>query len=205
MSDVDTALSRKKPLGRRERKKLETRFRILNAALKLMAERGYDSVKIEEIAAEADIANATFFLHFPNKSSLIGAFTEQIAEKIEERLAGFEFAAIEQLEILRAIVLDEWSQYAELLRGLLADAPAGQPTDSEHANAGLTALVTEIIKAGQASGEFSSDVDADIAAECLTASWRAGFQRWSRDGDKDRALLANRQALDILLNGIAVG
>ena len=68
--------------SRRERKKTETRARILNAAIALMAERGYDAVKIEDIAARADIANATFFLHFPTKASLLTAFNEQVARKI---------------------------------------------------------------------------------------------------------------------------
>jgi len=71
-------------ISRRERKKRETRRRILEAALELMTDRAYADVKIEEISAAADVANATFFLHFPTKASLITAFNDEVAAKIAD-------------------------------------------------------------------------------------------------------------------------
>src|SRR5215813_9035283 len=88
-------------ISRRERKKRETRRRILDAALKLMATRPYSEVKIEEISAAADVANATFFLHFPTKASLITAFNEEVAGKIAEALGAFQGSAVDKLEHLR--------------------------------------------------------------------------------------------------------
>lgn len=59
-------------LGRRERKKLQTRRALAEAALKLILERGYDAVTVAEIAEEADTAVTTLFKHFPDgKESLI--------------------------------------------------------------------------------------------------------------------------------------
>ncbi|MEL7030166.1 MAG: helix-turn-helix domain-containing protein, partial [Pseudomonadota bacterium] len=110
------------PLSRRERKKRETRMRILDAALELMAEHGYENVKIEDIANAADIANATFFLHFPTKASLLTAFNEQVSAKIAERIGQFDLTAVDKLELLRAIAVDEWDRHGELLREIIADA-----------------------------------------------------------------------------------
>lgn len=90
------------PASRRARKKGETRRKILNAALELMAARGYDGVKVEDICAKADVANATFFAHFPTKAALIAAFNEDVAERIAERLAGFSLPAVDRLELARA-------------------------------------------------------------------------------------------------------
>ncbi len=60
------------PLGRRERKKLQTRQALAEAALKLILERGYDNVTVAEIAEEADTAVTTLFKHFPDgKESLV--------------------------------------------------------------------------------------------------------------------------------------
>jgi AcrR family transcriptional regulator len=65
---TDTATT----LGRRERKKLQTRRALAEAALKLILERGYDAVTVAEIAEEADTAVTTLFKHFPDgKESLI--------------------------------------------------------------------------------------------------------------------------------------
>ncbi|MBP2329492.1 AcrR family transcriptional regulator [Kibdelosporangium banguiense] len=64
--DTDAA-----PLGLRERKELQARRTIRDAALKLFAERGYESVSVDEIAVAADVSRATFFNYFPAKEDTI--------------------------------------------------------------------------------------------------------------------------------------
>lgn len=188
-------------MSRRERKKRETRRRILDAAIALMSERGYDRVKVEEIAARADVANATFFLHFPTKASLITAYNEQVAEKIGERLSGFKLGAVEKLELLRAIVLDEWSRHGDLLRKIVADAAAQDAGAFVDSSASLITLVTDIVAEGQANGELSRDFDPVVVAQSLDAAWRAATLEWAITGDARRVRRANRQALDLILRG----
>ena len=200
MSETDTPKNAA-PVSRRERKKQETRRRILQAALTLFSERGYDEVRIEEIARHADVANATFFLHFPTKASLIAAFNEQVSEKITERISEFDLGAVERLELLRALVLDEWSRYGDLLRQIVADAAAQDSASFAQSSASLVALVEEIVIAGQNDGDLSSDFNAAVIAQCLIASWRAATLQWAITGDGEAARLANRQALDLILNG----
>ncbi|WP_405490792.1 TetR/AcrR family transcriptional regulator [Nocardia sp. NBC_00511] len=59
------------PTGRRERKKAATRQKIADTALRLFLERGYESVGIRDVAAEADVAVTTLFAHFPSKEALV--------------------------------------------------------------------------------------------------------------------------------------
>ena len=59
------------PLGRRERKKAATRATILEAALTLFFERGFDQVTVREIADAADVSPKTVFTHFPRKEALV--------------------------------------------------------------------------------------------------------------------------------------
>jgi AcrR family transcriptional regulator len=187
--------------SRRERKKAETRLRILDAALTLMAERGYDGVRVEEIAERADVANATFFLHFPTKAALLTAFNEQVSSKIAERVEGFDLGAVEKLELLRAIIIDEWRSHLHLLRRIVADAASEGRTFSD-ASESLVALVAKIVAEGQAAGEFSREFDPVLVAQCLDASWRAATLQWTATGDAERAREANRQALDLVLRGV---
>lgn len=58
-------------LGRRERKKLQTRQSIADAALELFLARGFDDVGVKEIADRADVSVTTLFKHFPSKESLL--------------------------------------------------------------------------------------------------------------------------------------
>jgi AcrR family transcriptional regulator len=57
-------------LGRRERKKLETRRVISDVATRLFMERGFDAVTVAEVARAADVAVQTVFNHFPAKEDL---------------------------------------------------------------------------------------------------------------------------------------
>jgi AcrR family transcriptional regulator len=82
MSDVST-------IGRRERKKLETRRSLRDNALRLFAEKGFDRTTIEDITEAADVAQRTFFLHFASKEDVLLA-------DARERGAAFETALAEQ-------------------------------------------------------------------------------------------------------------
>ena len=57
--------------GARERKRQETRARIVDAAADLFAERGFDAVSVMEIARRAGVVEKTVFNHFPVKEGLV--------------------------------------------------------------------------------------------------------------------------------------
>jgi AcrR family transcriptional regulator len=58
-------------LGRRDRKRLETRNGLAAVALELFAERGFDAVTVNDIANRADVDPSTFFRHFGSKEAVI--------------------------------------------------------------------------------------------------------------------------------------
>lgn len=60
-----------RPLGRRERNKLDKLQRITRAAAELFADRGVDDVTTQEIADRADIGTGTLFLYARTKGELL--------------------------------------------------------------------------------------------------------------------------------------
>ncbi len=58
-------------VGRRERKKAQTRALISDAATRLFLDRGFDAVTVKEVADVADVSPTTVFAHFPTKESLV--------------------------------------------------------------------------------------------------------------------------------------
>lgn len=62
----------------RERKQLRTREAILDAAMTLFAEHGFDGVTVNDIAARAEIGRTTFFRYFTDKQELLFADDDQI-------------------------------------------------------------------------------------------------------------------------------
>lgn len=57
--------------GLRERKKLQTWRNIRAAAFRLIEERGYDAVSVEDIAAAAEVSRSTMFNYFPSKEAIV--------------------------------------------------------------------------------------------------------------------------------------
>ncbi len=81
-------------LSRRERRKLEMRALILETARQLFSEQGFQETRVADVAERADIAQKTFFNHFPTKLDLL----REIAHAGVERLM-FEIEDIRKAEI----------------------------------------------------------------------------------------------------------
>ena len=73
---------------RREDLRAERRQAILEAAMKVFAQRGYAAATIRAIAREANIAQGTIYLYFPSKRDiLLALYRSMILESLEEILA----------------------------------------------------------------------------------------------------------------------
>jgi AcrR family transcriptional regulator len=174
MLEINVLLPKEELEGmpRRERKKQETRWRIYEAAFALFAKQDYDSVKIEEICAAADVSNAAFFHHFSNKASLIRAYIEKLKANIQEQLEALGTASsTEKLELISREVAKtgETAAFAAQVFGAVASSDAA--LDMEHIDTGITGTLTEIIREGQASGEFRENWQAELVAASLVGSW----------------------------------
>jgi AcrR family transcriptional regulator len=74
------------------KKSEETRLRILNSALELFRERGFDAATMRDIANRAKVATGAAYYYFPSKDAIVLAFyhrsTEEMTPRLEEALSG---------------------------------------------------------------------------------------------------------------------
>lgn len=73
-------------LGKREIQKQQVRERILDEALSLFSERGFEKTTVADIVGQCDIARGTFYNYFPDMNSLFGALINQLNQRIIEAI-----------------------------------------------------------------------------------------------------------------------
>ncbi|NUR87180.1 MAG: TetR family transcriptional regulator [Nonomuraea sp.] len=96
-------------VGLRERKKEKTRLALLDAALDLFLEQGYDSTTVEQIAGVAEVSPRTFFRYFTGKDHLVFWFHDHGEEVMFETLRSRpadEPAFTSMTHALRAVLRD---------------------------------------------------------------------------------------------------
>src|SRR5579875_3508740 len=71
-------------LGIREEQRLLTQRRILESALQVFDEKGYNAATVEDIVAAAGIARGTFYLHFKNKLHLVQSLTAELGPEVSK-------------------------------------------------------------------------------------------------------------------------
>jgi AcrR family transcriptional regulator len=70
-----------------QRRVARTKAAIEDAFVQLVLERGYDKVTVEDITDRADLARATFYVHYPNKEAVQFAVFNRLTEDLVQRVA----------------------------------------------------------------------------------------------------------------------
>lgn len=81
-----------KPDTRRSRQKSDRRSQLLTAAARLMAERGFLAVRLEDIGAAAGVSGPAIYRHFPNKEAMLVELLVGVSTRL---LAGAHAVATE--------------------------------------------------------------------------------------------------------------
>ena len=107
----------------------ETRERIVDAALQLFRERGFDQTTMRDIAAEADVATGAAYYYFRSKEELVMAFYVRTVEEARTLLPIAMARTNDLGRRLRAIIDLKLSQFAEHRRLLIGLARIGIDPD----------------------------------------------------------------------------
>jgi len=169
--------------GLRERKKQQTRADIQREALRLIAERGYESTTCEQIAAAAEVSAATLFRYFPTKEDIVlqDGYDPVIAAAVVAR-PGAEppLVAVRQgfADALAEVFLGDVEPIRQRT-ALILSVPALRGRAREQ-NA---SLVDHLQRALAERGRSSQGVvDLEVAAACCAAAVSVAVERWATQG-----------------------
>jgi AcrR family transcriptional regulator len=191
--------------SRRDRKKARTRREIYAAAMRLFARRGFVSATIADICEAADVGRGTFFLHFPSKAALLYEFNQHVAEDFRATLAEPRAPAHDELRALVEHMSQELVARAEVMTAMLAEffaSPEVLAAAPEQGTA-LPELVGEIIRRGQARGEFARRIDARLAAASFLGTAGAILSGSVFGEDEITPAEATRQLLQLAFAGLS--
>src|SRR5262252_308967 len=193
-------------LGRRERRKEETRKQIFKAAMKLFGKKGVFATTVEEITEAADVGKGTFFNYFPSKEAILSA--------LAERQLGVINTAVERAqtaESVRPVLKDMCRELSSvpgrsqiLLRSLLGMVLSNKfmfELFQSVLSKGRERVVL-IVERGQHLGEIRRDIPATIIARCLQQVAFGTNFIWAASPASD-LMEWHETSMDLLWRGIA--
>jgi TetR/AcrR family transcriptional regulator, fatty acid metabolism regulator protein len=146
----------------------DKRRQILGAAVRVFAERGYDTARVGDIAREAGVAYGLVYHYFGSKEAVLEAVFHEAWGRLLAALAQAEETggdAAEQLALVVRIVLRTWRDDPDLVRLLVREVIRGPAIQAELDELGHAfAAFERIVERGQREGTFRVDVDARLAA-----------------------------------------
>lgn len=188
----------------------ETQTRILTAARKLFARRGYDGTTTKDLAQEAGVAEGTIFRHFENKKAILvevvtQGWVEILTDLLTELSEMASYKAIAQVMRKRMLNLH---QNADLLRVCFMEAQF-HPDLREKIQADVIIKMTDVAEAffetAMDQGIYRRMNPRIVAQIFLGMFTIAGFSRdtITPGDDSPQAMLEMAEGMaDIFLNGV---
>jgi len=193
-----------KPMSLRERKKARTRQALVEAALRLFAERGFEATTVADIADAADVSPRTFFTYFPAKEDVLFADAQDRIERVRDALAkrapGESF--LDALRRAAREVLTDPTFQAEAQRTHMQVIGAN-PALGARALQDLLAAEQVVAAAIAADlGVDQTDLQPQVAAAAAVNALRGAFISWFLSGASGDPQPAFDQALNLLEHGL---
>jgi AcrR family transcriptional regulator len=161
------------------------RERILHSAAELFAEKEFELVLIDEVAAHAGVGKGSVYRQFKSKEELYAAAVingfEELQGEIRAALVNASTMSAQIATIVRHTMRFFWSrrQFFALLRDPKA-LPRSQERQYQAQRNELSRLISGVLDQGIKRGAIRADLDTQIAAESILGMMR-GINRYSRE------------------------
>ncbi|HEX5096590.1 MAG TPA: TetR/AcrR family transcriptional regulator [Acidimicrobiia bacterium] len=186
---------------------------VLDAAVRLFADRGFDDVTMADIADAAGVARATVFNYFGSKHGVVEAVTESVIvyyrELLDQALADDETPAPVLLRWLFEEMGTGIETQRRFFRGVFREiARIGLGFDeggvTQRAEEDASTRLEQLIERGQARGELNDTFEAKVLALAFRALANGTINNWLYDDASEPLTVRMGAVVDIFLSPIAV-
>ena len=191
-----------------------TRQELVNAALKLWTERGFETgieeTTVEEIARAAGVTKGTFYFHFAHKEEILLELGYQTASLLSEEAARCLSAGASIADSLAAVTNTlvasvEATPPAAVGRAMSEFQRLRRPGDEPPAMHPSFAQALEMLfTRARAEGEVTDQVEPSEMAQIIEALYRDSLMEWSQGRLKNLSE-ALRRRIAVVLAGLRPG
>jgi AcrR family transcriptional regulator len=170
--------------------KAATRDRILQAALRIFADKGYHRAAVDDIVRVSGTSKGAVYHHFPNKEALFLALVDEFAAHLAERIAvaiGGAHGALGKVEAALRAGLETFADHRELARIVLLESVSlGAAYESKRAEVHrrLGALIQGYLDQAVAEGSIPP-LDTRVATLAWLGAVNEIVVQWLHSDDPD--------------------
>ncbi len=198
--------------ARKPRKSAATgdkRERILKAAIRVFARKGFYATRVSEIAKAAGVADGTIYLYFKNKDDvLISLFEERIGRLIVElrTIAQGPGTVTERLRGIIALQLGQMEGRRDLAEVVTVNLRQSTKLMKQYALPLFTQYVqvmAALVEEGQRNGELREDLQPLVVARALWGSMDGLLLTWAvTDGESTSLRRASADLATLYVSGL---
>jgi TetR/AcrR family fatty acid metabolism transcriptional regulator len=187
----------------------DRRKRILDAAVRVFARRGYHGARVGDIATEAGVAHGLLYHYFSSKDEVLETVFRDNFGELVARFRAVESSdepAPEKLAGIAKILLRTWRNDPDLVTVMVRDVARSARLQLQVAEVREAfTIVQRVVEQGQAEGSFRRDLDARLASWIVYGGLEEVLTGWVLgqlpDGDEEVAR-AERTAIELALGGL---
>jgi TetR/AcrR family fatty acid metabolism transcriptional regulator len=167
-----------------DKRAIDKRAGILDAALRTFVKRGYPKTKVAEIASEAGVAEGTLYNYFPSKEDLLLALFDEkwsgIIDEIKNKISRFDDPN-KKLKAIFSLVIRMFKGDRQLAELFMVDVKQSSIFLNNYTINRIIeflALIEEILEEGKRKGIYRKDLDTRVAKMIIFGAAQGILLSW---------------------------
>lgn len=181
---------------------------ILQAAIRVLAVKGFQQTKIRDIAKEAGVADGTIYLYYKNKDELLVRLFEEVMQQVLTILR----TALEEVSTpedkLRCFLrthlhmVEKEPEIAQIISVVLRQSTTFIKEYKNTLFAEFLGVLQEILREGMEQGVFRSDIDPVVVSRALFGATDELALAWLLSRHKSSLEDTSRVVANMVLHGV---
>ena len=200
-------------MNRRERKKEITKETIIDSAVALFKEKGFQETYMEEIAEKSDVSKGTLYNYFQDKESILSGYFQSLINNYGNNLSEVsenfkENGDIKEtinsiLDFINNIFRNDMEFTAIYFKYRMQKLFNSNPIDNPN-RSGLENLISDLIKEAQDKNQLRKDIPLTIMARNFQLLYMNYFMSSTYGNEDINIDVSKAQIIELFINGAKI-